>query len=155
MGSAGMIEASIAELQRRGPEDFERLFRSDHWLRLGLTAFEKRLENAERDAVLAWLQAVKAIEGDKGQAVVVFCSGMGVADPGQVRRLVEIAQRADGATVLDARREAIALLRGIMRASPSERVTIREELFGEREVATEVRAEANGGNGNGDSQHAV
>jgi hypothetical protein len=51
---------------------------------------------------------------------------------------VDFAKSSEGATVADARREAIRTLLTLQRSDPAERLRQRQELFGEIEAAEVV-----------------
>lgn len=149
MGSAGMIHESIIALQNRRGEDFRELFRSDHWLKLGLTAFETRLARAERDAVRAWLECVEAVHGPENRAVLLLLGRYGLTDETDLARKLTLAAAAEDADATMAYRLAKQLVREKVLSDPVERRRVMQEIFGVLDVTEAVPVAALNGHANG------
>jgi hypothetical protein len=117
------------------------------WLALGMEAFRHRLELKTRDAVRLYFEALGAVSSERDAAIVALLAALNLRDLDMLRAYVELARQAEGVTIGDARRTAVATLRGILRANPLERIALREELFGERAVSGEDESAASGTEG--------
>jgi len=135
MGSASLIERSISRLHDDSPVDFRAMMADPDWMRLGLAAFKTRLEHAERDAVRLFFEAQGWVHGHETTLVLAFLGAHGVTSMADAERYLRLGKTADGTTIDDARRVAVSTLRGLMRADPSERTRLMQELFGMSEVA--------------------
>lgn len=157
MGSAAVIRGAIAELERRDPEGLRQMLWSDEWLTLALTAFRTRLENAERDAVRAYFEAIKLLGPQSDSTIVMVLGNLGVTDADEARRLVAVAREAENADVGQLQQQWLTCGRRLMR-DPRFRETAREVLFGERAAlssAEVVETVANGHrNGHANGAHS-
>ena len=134
-GSTTLLERTVSKLATDQPADFRAMMRDPDWMRLGLAAFKTRLENAERDAVRLFFEAQGWVHGHETTLVLAFLGAHGVTSMEDAERYLRLGKTADGTTIEDARRVAVSTLRGLMRADPSERTRLMQELFGMSEVA--------------------
>lgn len=137
MGSAAVIQNTIRELERRDPESLRQMLWSDDWLALGLQAFRTRLENAERDAVRMYLEAIGTLGPQGDRTIVMLLGSIGVSDAEEARRLVEVARSAEQADVAQLQQQWLSFGRTLMR-DPRFRETAREVLFGELSALPEA-----------------
>jgi hypothetical protein len=128
IGTVG--ERVIAQMAKRTPDELRRALWSDEWIKAAMDALYARLLEAERDAVRLYFQALELIDGKETTAILVFCGSLGLSDPDQVRRMVELAKRADGSSETDAYRLAKELVRHRVMADPDERRRAMQEIFG-------------------------
>lgn len=150
MGSAALIETTIQQLVQRDAESLRTMLWSDEWLRAGLTAFKRRLDDGERDAVRMYFEALKLVGDRNDKTLVLLLGSLGLSDMDEVRRLVTVAKGAEDVTPEQADQQWLAFGRRRMKADPRFRVWAREVLFGEREVEAEAEPGRNGHtNGNG------
>jgi hypothetical protein len=142
-----MIERSIAGMAQRDAAAFRAIMWSDDWLALGMEAFRHRLELKTRDATRLYFEALGAVSSERDAAIVALLAALNLRDMAMLKAYVELARQAEGVTLADARRTAVATLRGILRANPLERTSLREELFGERAIAGDAENAASGTEG--------
>lgn len=134
-GTRTLIRRSIEFLRDHKPDQFRALFADQEWMELALDAFRARLKAHERDAVRLYFEAMGWVGGRETTLILAFLGAHGVTNMDDAGRYLRLAKSADGATIEDARRTAVATLRGLMRADPSERKRLMQELFGLTEVA--------------------
>ena len=89
MGSAEEIERAINTMHARSPEALRELLLSDTWLKAFLTAFKKRLDDHQRDAVRLYAQAIELVGGREDRTLVILLSTLGVQDIEQARQMIE------------------------------------------------------------------
>ena len=141
--SSTIISQVVATMRDRRGEDFRNLFRTDHWLKLGLRAFEIRLENAERDALRAWLECVEAVHGPENRAVLLLLGRHNLADESELARKLDLAAAADGADADMAYRLGKQIVRERVMSDPQERRRAMQEIFGVLDV-TQIQTNGNG-----------
>ena len=141
--SSTIIAQTVATMRDRRGEAFRELFRTDHWLQLGLKAFEMRLERGERDALRAWLECVEAVHGPENRAVILLLGRHGLADEGELARKLEWAEAAEGADADMAYRLGKQIVRERVMSDPQERRRALQEIFGVLDV-TQIQTNGNG-----------
>jgi hypothetical protein len=147
MGTHGIVERTIAGMTEHDPAGLRKALWDPEWLALGMEAFRHRLELKTRDATRLYFEALGAVSSERDAAIVALLAALKLRDMDMLRAYVELARQAEGVTLADARRTAVATLRGILRANPLERTALREELFGERAIVGDAENAASGTEG--------
>ena len=132
------IADRIKEYGAKDPDSLRRLLWHEDWLVYALQGFKARLKAGKRDAIRLYFEAVELVSSKRDAALIMICSDLGVKDIGEGKTLVGMAKRALGSTPDDAYSTAKRICRERIKADPTERIRLRQELFGEREIEEEV-----------------
>lgn len=96
MATTHEIEHVVKTMVVRNADGIRDLFLSDEWMIAALKALRKRLDDAERDAVRIYFEAIKVVGAQPQIAVMIgLWQNLGVQSEEEAKTLIRLARQAE------------------------------------------------------------